>query len=189
MKKTILKIAILTSLTLQVNAQNSGISLANMDKSVDPRDHFYQYANGTWLKNTKIPAQDAIWSSFNEMINRNFDRLKNILEECEANKNEKIGINKQKLGDFYRTGMDTISIEKEGFLPLTSDLEKINKINNISDLFKALGYFHGKGVSSVFTFYVNELIGKEVFFEDRKAIGKIRDLIVSLNYLKHKPNG
>lgn len=41
-------------------------------------------------------------------------------------------------------------------------------------------------MESVFNFYVNELIGKEVFFEDRKAIGKIRDIIVSLNYLKPK---
>ena len=41
-------------------------------------------------------------------------------------------------------------------------------------------------MESVFNFYVNEVIGKEIFFEDRKAIGKISDLIVSLNYLKPK---
>ena len=41
-------------------------------------------------------------------------------------------------------------------------------------------------MESVFNFYLNEVIGKEVFFEDRQAIGKIQDVIVSLNYLKPK---
>lgn len=41
-------------------------------------------------------------------------------------------------------------------------------------------------MENVFNFYLNEFIGKEVFFEDRKAIGKIRDLIVNSNYLKPK---
>jgi len=41
-------------------------------------------------------------------------------------------------------------------------------------------------MKSVFSFYVNELIGKEIVFKDLKVIGTIKDLIVSINCLKPK---
>ncbi len=34
----------------------SGLMLKNMDTSVRPGDNFDAYVNGTWIKNTKIPA-------------------------------------------------------------------------------------------------------------------------------------
>ena len=33
-----------------------GLDLAGMDRSVQPGDDFFAYANGTWLKQTEIPA-------------------------------------------------------------------------------------------------------------------------------------
>jgi putative endopeptidase len=155
MKKTLLKTALIALTAMNVNAQNPGINLANMDKSVDPRDDFYQFSNGTWLKNTKIPAQESMWGSFNELADRNNDNLKKILEECAADKNAKPGSNKQKIGDFYRSGMDTVKLEKEGFSPLASMIASINKIAAKADLFKVLAEFHSKGISGVFTFAVD----------------------------------
>jgi hypothetical protein len=34
----------------------SGIDVAGIDPSVAPGDDFFRYANGTWIKNTEIPA-------------------------------------------------------------------------------------------------------------------------------------
>src|SRR3546814_13137289 len=36
-----------------------GFDLSGMDKSVQPGDDFYAYANGTWAKNTEIPADKS----------------------------------------------------------------------------------------------------------------------------------
>src|SRR3546814_3529397 len=36
-----------------------GFDLTGMDKSVQPGDDFYAYANGTWAKNTEIPADKS----------------------------------------------------------------------------------------------------------------------------------
>jgi len=36
-----------------------GIATENMDKSVKPGDNFFKYVNGTWLKNTEIPADKS----------------------------------------------------------------------------------------------------------------------------------
>ena len=35
------------------------IDAANMNTAVRPQDDFFEYANGTWLKNTAIPATES----------------------------------------------------------------------------------------------------------------------------------
>ena len=162
MKKKLIKTALIILITWHVSAQNSGLNLSDIDKSVDPRENFYQFANGTWFKNTQIPAQESMWGSFNEIVNRNNDHLITVLQECAADKNAKPGSNKQKLGDLYHTGMDTLKIEKEGFSPLISYLASINKITNKSDLFKVLADFHSKGISGLFAFVVDADMKKSV---------------------------
>jgi len=42
-----------------------GIVLQNMDTLVNPKDDFYNYVNGTWMKDTKIPEDEAGWGGFN----------------------------------------------------------------------------------------------------------------------------
>ena len=41
-----------------------GINLENMDKDVSPKDDFYNYVNGNWQKNTKIPEEETRWGGF-----------------------------------------------------------------------------------------------------------------------------
>ena len=154
MKKTIVKTTLIALTALNVTAQTPGINIANIDKSVDPRDDFYQFANGTWIKNTTIPAQESRWGSFNELADRNNDNLKKILEECAADKMAKPGSNKQKIGDFYRVGMDTLKLEKEGYGPIIPLLTSVGKINNKADLLKTTGELHAKGLSGLFAFVV-----------------------------------
>ncbi len=154
MKNVLIKTTIVALTIMNVTAQNPGIKLADMDKSIDPCDDFYQYANGTWLKNTQIPAQESRWGSFNELVDRNYDNLKKILEECANDKFAKPGSNRQKIGDFYRISMDTLKLEKEGFSPIATYIVSINKIVNKNDLFKTVAEFHNKGISGLFGFAV-----------------------------------
>ncbi|MEJ6557855.1 MAG: M13 family peptidase, partial [Flavobacteriaceae bacterium] len=44
-----------------------GIDLSLMDTEVRPQDDFYNYVNGTWMKNTEIPDDKTRWGSFNEL--------------------------------------------------------------------------------------------------------------------------
>ena len=41
-----------------------GIDPANMDQTADPKTDFYTFANGTWLAETEIPAEEASWGGF-----------------------------------------------------------------------------------------------------------------------------
>src|SRR5947208_14726803 len=53
---------------------------ANMDTTVHPGDNFFQYANGTWLKNNPIPATETRWGSFNELQENNYKALHTLLD-------------------------------------------------------------------------------------------------------------
>lgn len=136
------------------HSQNSGINLANMDRSVQPGADFYQFANGTWLKATKIPGNEASWGSFNELIDRNYDHLKSILEDCAKNNSTSAGSNIQKIGDLYRTGMDTTKLDKEGIKPARPMMQTIEQIHDQVSLFEALGRMHKMGVGAMFSFFV-----------------------------------
>ncbi|HWY37641.1 MAG TPA: M13 family metallopeptidase N-terminal domain-containing protein, partial [Bacteroidia bacterium] len=142
------------TLSLQLSAQVSGINTAYIDKSVDPRDDFYQFANGAWLKTAQIPGNESSWGSFNEIIDRNNDNLKKILEECAKDKVAAPGSNKQKIRDFYLCGMDTVKLDKEGYDPIKPYLAEIDKIATATDLLKTTGKFHYKGIACLFGFYV-----------------------------------
>jgi putative endopeptidase len=141
-------------LSLQLSAQTSGLNLSAIDKSVNPADDFYQFANGSWLKTAQIPGNESTWGSFNEIIERNNDNLKNILLECAKDKTAAPGSNKQKIRDFYLSGMDTVKLEKEGYEPIKPYLAEIDKISNLTDLFKVIGQLHHKGIPALFSFYV-----------------------------------
>ncbi len=147
---------LLTGLTVNIWAQNknSGINTAHMDKSADPKSNFYQYACGNWLTQTQIPSSESSYGSFNEIKDRNEINLRKILEEIAADKNAAQGSNRQKIRDLYLSAMDTLKIEKQGLQPLSEDLNAIDKLSSLNELYKLLSTFHKKGVGAVFSFSV-----------------------------------
>ena len=48
-------LAMIVSLWTSVFAQSSGFDTSRMDRSASACNDFFQFANGTWLKNTEIP--------------------------------------------------------------------------------------------------------------------------------------
>ena len=102
------------------------IDRANMDLSVKPGDNFFQYANGTWLKNNPVPASKTRWGSFDVLRDESSARLKDILQDASANKNpDRLT---RMIGDFYANSMDSIGIETRGYQPIQQDLNRIASI-------------------------------------------------------------
>lgn len=125
---------------------------ANMDKAVKPGDNFFFYANGTWLKNNPIPSTETRWGSFNELQENNYKALHTLLEKAAANKNAKKGSADQKVGDFYRSGMDSAAIEKAGITPLNGLIARINGIKDANSLLAEIALEHTEGIGDVFSF-------------------------------------
>jgi putative endopeptidase len=132
---------------------NDAIDIANFDQSVRPQDDFYQYVNGTWLKNNPIPATENSWGNFNVLAEKSRKNLKAICEESAAAANAP-GSNGQKIGDFYASGMDSAAIEKEKFSPIQSYLDEINAVKKPADLTKVIADLHNVQIGAGFGTYV-----------------------------------
>ena len=130
------------------------INTSDMDSSVNPGVDFFDYANGKWIKNNPIPASERAWGSFNELDNKNKVILHKILDEAAANTSAPKGSNTQKIGDYYFSGMDSASIEKQGIAPLKDEFAKIDAISDKNSLIIALTHSTRIGAGSLFSFYV-----------------------------------
>ncbi len=108
-----------------------GVELVNMDKTVKPGDDFFKYVNGTWLKNTEIPADKSNYGSFNILGDRSEAQVKAIIQDMAAAEATP-GSDEQKIGDLYAAFMDTETIEKNGLAPIKADIAAINAVANHS---------------------------------------------------------
>ena len=59
-----------------------GLDVTAIDRSVDPGDDFYAFANGAWLKRTEIPADRSTWGPGEAMTEEAARRTREILEEA-----------------------------------------------------------------------------------------------------------
>jgi len=128
----------------------------NMDTKIKPGDDFYSYTNGAWLKNNPIPADKNSRSTFDELIEKNRHDIREIIEEAAATKDVQPGSNTEKIGTFYNSGMDTVSIEKKGIAPLKIFFDKIEAIKNISDVQSVGAYFQSYAISPFFSLFSNQ---------------------------------
>lgn len=133
----------------QYVTNSSGLDRRNIDQTTAPCDDFYQYANGSWLANNAIPPEQSSWGISSEMRERNYELLRDILEESAA-ADATIGSNHQKVGDFWRTGMDTETIESDGLAPIEGDLARIDAITSRDDVTALIRDLHVEGTTLLF---------------------------------------
>jgi putative endopeptidase len=109
-----------------------------MDKSVQPGDDFYDYANGGWLKNTEIPPDKSSYGVFEMLTDESRKRTASLIQES-ANNASNASAEAKKVGDFYSSYMDEGAIESTGISRLKPRLDEIAGINDKKALARAIG--------------------------------------------------
>ena len=139
----IFKTIILCSTLLMFNScQNSksenekipGIILENMDTSVDPKDDFYNYVNGNWMKTNTIPDDESRWGGFGVLRKTTRQDVLEIIKTAQINDNYKEGSDQKKALLIFETKLDTIARNKAGIKPIQHLLDAIEGITNIDEL-------------------------------------------------------
>jgi predicted metalloendopeptidase len=125
----------------------------NMDPSVKPCDDFFTYANGTWLKKTPIPPEESRWGSFNELIEKNNDALREVAEKAaKAKLDPKLAPEVQKVADYYASGMNEKAIDAAKAKPLEGEFKRIEAMKDRNDLLKEIAHLHNMDVGVFFGF-------------------------------------
>jgi putative endopeptidase len=120
-----------------------------VDKSIDPCDNFYRYSCNGWFKRNPLPADQASYGRFTELMELNRLHLKQILEETSTPAATRTP-NEQKTGDEYASCMDTAAINKRGLSPLLPELDRIAALKSTADLPALLAHLHAIGVNAFF---------------------------------------
>ena len=130
-----------------------GLNPSNMDPSVSPASDFFLYANGGWLAKNPVPPEYSRFGSFEELTEKNYRDLREILENAEANTAAAKGTNLQRVGDLYASAMDTVQAEQDRIHRGGRILSRVESMQNLNDLATTVGYLHshGFGGCSVFT--------------------------------------
>jgi putative endopeptidase len=134
---------------------HSGIILKNMDTTVNPGNNFTQYVNGSWIKNTKLPADKASYGAGSIVNDEAQENVKAIIENA-AKSSGKEGSEEQKIGDFYESYMNMKVRDSIGLAPLNEEFKKIDAIKSPKDLVNYLGYANKVGLKIPFNVSVTE---------------------------------
>jgi len=116
------------------NEKIPGIILENMDTSVDPKDDFYNYVNGNWMKTNTIPDDESRWGGFGVLRKTTRQDVLEIIKAAQIKDNYKEGSDQKKALLIFETKLDTISRNKAGIKPIKHLLDAIEGIKNINDL-------------------------------------------------------
>ena len=127
-----------TALPAQQTAAEHGIAVSHMERSVNPGDDFYRYANGEWLNKTELPPDRGSIGVFSILDDTANKRTAGIIEEA-AKSNGKPGSNERKIADLYNSYMDEKAIEAAGITPLQAQLDAIRQIKDKRQLARTLG--------------------------------------------------
>ena len=126
-----------------------GFDISGMDRTVAPGDNFYQNANGTWAKNTPVPADKSNYGMFTKLDDLSKERTRGIIEEAAKNSGSKIG-------NAYNSYLDTAAIEAKGLAPIQPWLGEIKGLNDRAG-YAALAAKAGRlGISIPFGLFVGQ---------------------------------
>lgn len=139
---------------------------SHIDYAVNPGDDFFMYANGKWFKENPIPPSEksnGLWDIIQSTIN---DQIKTICETSASIKQAAVGSNSRKIGDFYFSGMDSLSINRKGLSVLKKELHQIESMKDLNDLMVVEGMVDKSVGSNLFNFF----LGQDIKISNKYAL-------------------
>src|SRR5690348_98143 len=108
-----------------------------MDKSVKPGDDFFSFADGTWLKNTPIPADRSRIGGFFIADQQREKNTRQLFDEIL--KSNPTGGNDAMIANYYKAYLNTDAIDRAGLAPAKADLDAVGRITDKHQLSAAIG--------------------------------------------------
>jgi putative endopeptidase len=118
--------------------EERGIILSNMDTTVSPKEDFYNYVNGTWMKTTEIPDDQVRWGGFGVLRKSTDADVLNIIKKAKESGKYAPETDQAKALAIFASELDTVARDAAGIDPLKPALAKIATITNVADFQKIM---------------------------------------------------
>lgn len=141
------------SMSVESQTQSIGLDLSNLDTTANPGNDFYQYACGGWISKNPIPDDYSRFGTFDLLAKNNRKQLRDLILEL-ASVPQPAGSVAQKISVLYNQVMDSTLQNKQGFTPLSSDLQRIAKVTKKCQIPSLLSYLQSVGVDVYFSLIV-----------------------------------
>jgi putative endopeptidase len=126
-----------------------GFDKGGMDETVRPGDNFYQFANGSWAKNTAIPGDKSNYGNFTVLDDLSRERTRTLIDEQSKDPSSRIGAT-------YASFLDTAAIESKGLTPFQPWLGQIKGLRSKAGLPALYAQAMQIGVATPFAAYVGQ---------------------------------
>lgn len=138
----------------ETTVKNIGINTEFIDDSVSPKEDFFQFINGKWLKSNEIPDDRTRWGSFDELRKMTDHDVLSILKKSMDDASIDANSDQGKAVNLYKSILDLEGRNKQGVAPVLPELEKIDAITSITELQNYLTQAAPKGGRGFFSTYV-----------------------------------
>lgn len=122
----------------------SGIDIASLDPLVRPQDDLFRHYNGKWVREYEMPADRSSDGIFRKLHDEAEEQVRQIIETSSG-----VG-EAQKIGDLYKSFMDTDAIKARGISPIVDDLAAIDGITNLKEFITVMARLEMRGIGGIF---------------------------------------
>jgi len=131
-----------------------GINHNNINWEANPKEDFYEFANGNWMKNTDIPADKSVYGTLHKLQEQNEAQLKELITRLTTNDFNSLDTEAQKIVKLYNSFMDEPTAEELGMSPINPLMTQINNISTKVELKKTFADFQLKQISGPFYLHI-----------------------------------
>jgi putative endopeptidase len=122
----------------------SGIDSASLAPLVRPQDDLFRHYNGVWVREYEMPADRSSDGIFRKLHDEAEEQVRQIIETSRG-----VG-EAQKIGDLYKSFMDTDAIKARGISPIVDDLAAIDGITNLDEFITVMARLEMRGIGGIF---------------------------------------
>ena len=133
----------------------SGVNKSDFNEDIRPQDSMYDYVNSKWLSETEIPDDQLGWGSYMTLREESFQNQNKLIKELISNgTTQESGSEASQIVNLYLSFMDREIVNNLGSAPIQEDIERINEIKTVDDIWKYFASSVIKGRSTPLYFAV-----------------------------------
>jgi putative endopeptidase len=127
-----------------MSSVKSGIDIPSLDPQVRPQDDLFRHYNGKWITEYEMPADRSSDGIFRKLHDAAEAQVREIIETSQG------AGEAQKIGDLYKSFMDTDAIKARGISPITEGLAAIDGITNLQEFITVMARLEMRGIGGIF---------------------------------------